>query len=86
MPAPTPPLALTDSQMDAILAASHPIAPDRRSDFLAAVARELAALPMIGDGNLHRLIMSVQKKYFHPPLETEEHGRRGVSKYARELV
>jgi hypothetical protein len=31
--------------------------------------------------------MDLQRRYFRPPLETEEHqGRRGVSKYAKELV
>jgi hypothetical protein len=44
-------------------------------------------LPEVGDGVLHRVVMVVQRQYFRPPLETEEHGRRrGVSKYARELT
>ena len=78
-----PPLALTDAQMSAIWAASHPIAPDRRVDFLTDVVRELAALPMVGDGVLHRIVTAVQRKYFDPPLESH-HGRsHGVGKYAR---
>jgi hypothetical protein len=60
------PVRLTDEQMSAILAASHPIAPARRSAFLADVARELAALREIGDGALHRVIMAAQKRYFDP--------------------
>jgi hypothetical protein len=80
------PLALSDDQLSAVLAAATPLPPDVRGAFLETCAREIAALPMIGDGSLHRLVMVVQKRYFRPPLETEEHGRRGVSKHARELV
>ena len=80
------PIKLSEDQMNAIIAASTPLRPDARGAFLETCAREIAALPMIGDGSLHRLVMVVQKRYFRPPLETEEHGRRGVSKYARELV
>jgi hypothetical protein len=34
---------------------------------LAAVARELAGLPEIGDGIVHRVVMVVQQKFFDPP-------------------
>jgi hypothetical protein len=64
------PVRLSDEAMCAILGASHPLPPDRRSDFLEDVARELAALPMVGDGACHRVVMAVQKKYFDPPLNT----------------
>jgi hypothetical protein len=80
------PLSLSDAQLNAIIAASTPLPPDLRGAFLAACANEISALPMIGDGNLHRLVMVVQRRYFRPPLETVEHGRRGVSKHGRELV
>jgi hypothetical protein len=76
------PIALSDEQITAIFAASHPLPPDRRSDFLADVARELAAFPMIGDGAVHRVIVAVQKRYLDPPLETEPHHPR-VGKYGR---
>src|SRR5262245_28668718 len=61
------PVSLTDIQMDAVLAAAHPLAPDRRSAFLAEVARTLASERVIGDGLLHRVIMHVQRQYFDPP-------------------
>ena len=32
-----------------------------------ACAREIVALPMIGDGALHRVIMQVQRQHFDPP-------------------
>jgi len=66
MSAPTP-LALTDAQIFAVFAASHPLAPDRRSAFLEDVARQLAGLPEIDDGAVHRVTMVVQRKYFDPP-------------------
>jgi hypothetical protein len=73
------PIRLSDEQMTAILAAAYP-PPDRRSDFLAAVARELAALPVIGDGALHRIIMAVQRRHFAPPDLSHEHAPRWARK------
>jgi hypothetical protein len=63
--------------MSALLAASYPLPPDSRPAFLEHCARELSKLPLLGDGALHRTIMSVQKIYFSPPLET----RSGTGKY-----
>jgi hypothetical protein len=75
---PPRPLALTDEQMSALLAASHPLPPRSRPAFLEACARELAALPMLGDGAVHRVVMQVQRQYFDPP----DLGRaNGSSKY-----
>jgi hypothetical protein len=75
------PIALTDSQMTAVLAASHPLPPDTRSAFLESCARELARLPAIGDGVVHRVVMEMQRIYFVPPLETrptnDGRGRNG---------
>ena len=69
---------LSDEQMSAVLAASHPLPPRRRSEFLADVARELARLP--GDGVLHRVIMQVQRRQSDPP---EFNSDNGHSKYSR---
>jgi len=62
-----PPICLSDEQMSALLAASHPLPPDSRSAFLEHCALELARLPIVGDGVLHRVIMQVQREYFDPP-------------------
>jgi hypothetical protein len=59
---------VSDMQLDAVLAAAHPLPPDRRSAFLAEVARTLASERVIGDGLLHRVIAHVQRQYFDPPL------------------
>jgi hypothetical protein len=37
-----------------------------RNAFLEACAREIANLPELGDGVLHRTIVRVQKMYFDP--------------------
>jgi hypothetical protein len=78
---PTTPICLTDDQISALFAAAHPLPPASRSAFLEHCARELAQLPELGDGAVHRVVMSVQKLYFDPPdLST---GRMpGVGKYA----
>jgi len=63
-----------------LLAASHPLPPDSRSAFLEHCARELARLPMVGDGVLHRVIMQVQKQHFDPP-DLGAGSRARASKY-----
>jgi hypothetical protein len=75
------PVCLTDMQLDAVLAAAHPLAPDRRSAFLEDVARELARLPEVGDGMLHRIIMVVQRRHFDPP--DFGSGGKGVPQHTR---
>jgi hypothetical protein len=72
------PVSLTDMQLDAVLAAASPLPPDRRSEFLAEVARTLANERVIGDGLLHRVITHVQKRFFDPP---DLGGFNGASKY-----
>jgi len=62
-----PPIALSEKQMFAVLAASYPLPPPVRSAFLEHCAREGANLPELGDGVLHRTIVRVQKMYFDPP-------------------
>jgi hypothetical protein len=62
-----PPIALSESQMLAVLAAAHVLPAQSRAAFLEACARELAALPELGDGALHRAIVKVQRKFFDPP-------------------
>jgi hypothetical protein len=61
------PIALTEPQMCALLAASYPLPPQSRGPFLEACAREIANLPELGDGALHRMIVRLQKMYFDPP-------------------
>ena len=64
------PIALSDDQLDAVMRAATPLQPRDRGPFLEELARELARLPDIGDGSLHRIIMTVQHKHFAPPRES----------------
>jgi hypothetical protein len=61
------PVALSDQQMMAILAAAAPLAAHDRNPFLLEVAQLLQTLPEVGDGALHRIIMDVQRRHFDPP-------------------
>jgi hypothetical protein len=56
------PIALTDEQMEALLAAARPLPRDRRSAFLEHVARELASAPMLGGGAVHGVV--AERIYF----------------------
>jgi hypothetical protein len=76
------PVALSEEQMLTVLAAAYPLSPDRRNAFLEDVARELAALPDIGDGALYRIVMAAQQRHYVPP---ERVGVGGVSKYNRKV-
>jgi hypothetical protein len=62
-----PPIALTDSQLDAIVRASQPLAPVDRGKFLEAVAEALRGR-VIGDGAAYLAIAEAQRKYFAPPV------------------
>jgi hypothetical protein len=78
----SPPIALSEAQMSALLAASYPLPPTARAAFLEHCARELANVSELGDGILHRMIMRVQKLYFDPPdLDTGRMPR--ISKWER---
>jgi hypothetical protein len=46
--------------------ACRPLQPTDRDRFLKDIAVELAALPMLGDGAVHRAIV-VQRRHFDPP-------------------
>jgi hypothetical protein len=74
---PPKPLALTDSELDAIMTACQPLAPERRNAFLQQVASLLRGYVEVGPGTVHRVVVQVQREHFDPPLET----RTGVGKY-----
>jgi hypothetical protein len=63
------PLALTDTQMAAVRRAAEPLEPDNRAAFLQEVATALAVVPDIGDGQLHQLLASIQRRHWDPPQE-----------------
>jgi hypothetical protein len=65
-----PPLALSDSELDAIMAAARPIARDRRDAFLQQVAELLRDCSELGPGAVHRAIAQAQRAHFDPPVDT----------------
>jgi hypothetical protein len=69
------PIALTDRQLDAIVAAAAPLAPADRGPFLEAVAAALRGRE-VGDGAVYLAITAAQRQFFHPPIEIAG-GRRG---------
>jgi len=58
------PLGRRDSEL--VERSSYPLPPTARAAFLEHCAREIANLPELGDGVLHRTIVRVQKMYFDP--------------------
>jgi hypothetical protein len=72
MPAP---IALSDSQLDAIVRAAAPLAPADRAKFLEAVAEALRGR-VIGDGTVYLAIAEAQRKYFAPPVLEKAAGSR----------
>ena len=65
-----PPLALTDEEMTVLRHLAEPIDQRQRTEFLAAVAAELEAggqAGAIGEGSVHRVARTVQRRFFDPP-------------------
>ena len=74
-----PPLELNDSEMSMLLTLSAPIDQRLRPQFLQEVAQELEAKRQageIGEGSVHRVARTVQRRFFDPP-------QLGESKYRR---
>lgn len=61
------PLALSDAELDSIMAAARPIAVDRRDAFLQRVAELLQDERELGDGVIARACRVAQKEFFDPP-------------------
>jgi hypothetical protein len=60
-------IKLSDAEMDAIMRAARPIAPDRRDAFLQEVASSLVGCSDIGPGIVHRVLAQVQRVHLDPP-------------------
>jgi hypothetical protein len=60
------PIRLTDSELDAVMAACRPLPVERRDDFLKAVAAELDGREL-GPGLVHRICGEVQRRFWVPP-------------------
>ena len=73
-----PPIRLSDSELDAVMAAARPLAVERRDAFLQQVAITLQRCGEIGPGVVHRICAEVQRVHFDPP---DLSGRVGGGKY-----
>ena len=74
-----PRLQLNDEEMNVLLTLAGPIDHQLRPQFLQEVAQELEAKRQageVGEGAVHRLARTIQRKYFAPP-------EIGESKYRR---
>jgi hypothetical protein len=69
------PIALSDSELDIIFNAARPLAVQKRDAFLQDVAKHLAALPVRGDGIVHRVVAEVQREHFDPPVGNFDAGK-----------
>jgi hypothetical protein len=61
------PLALSDSQLDAVLRAAAPLQPVDRDAFLVLVAARLRGVGMIGDGVVARVCKEAQREFWDAP-------------------
>jgi hypothetical protein len=62
------PLALSDSQLAAVMDIAKPLAAHERSRFLEMLASKLNGQQHeIGDGTLYRLLRELQRECFSPP-------------------
>jgi hypothetical protein len=68
------PLALSDSELDAVMNACRPLAVERRDALIADALQRVNG--EVGDGRLHRMIAETQRKYL-PAIS----GVAGVGKY-----
>ena len=82
---PAPPLALTDSQLTAVMQLARPLSPRQRSTFLEMLAVRLNGRRELGDGQVHRICAELlrEHKLFDPPLESHPGSGRqpGRGKY-----
>jgi hypothetical protein len=63
-------LVLSDDEQTTILSHAAPL--DRRNEFIQDVAAELLKLAVVEPGNVARTCRDVQRRYFVPPLQTEQ--------------
>ena len=75
-----PPIRLSDSELDAVMAAARPIAVERRDAFLQQVADALQRCGEIGPGVVYRIVSETQRAFFDPP-DLSAHAPGRGSKY-----
>lgn len=74
-----PLLDFSEAEIEAIMAAAHPLARSDRDTFLRTVASEIMALPHRGPGAVHRVIVEVQRRFTSQFQTAKLPGRYGRS-------
>jgi hypothetical protein len=70
------PIALTDTQLNAIMDAAEPLHPHDRTSFLEWVAERLNGREL-GDGFVGRVVRETQREFWHPPeIDPRRYGAR----------
>jgi hypothetical protein len=62
-----PPIRLSDSELDAVMAAARPLSVDRRDAFLQEIANALQNCGEIGPGAVYRAIAATQRQFWDAP-------------------
>jgi hypothetical protein len=70
-----PPIRLSDSELDAVMAAARPLAVERRDAFLQAVAGALQGCRELGPGVVFQTCRELQRQFFDAP-DLSHPGRR----------
>jgi hypothetical protein len=70
------PLALSDSQITAVMALARPLLPSQRTAFLEMLAAKLDGRGEIGDGQLHQLCRELQRQAVGASLERRGRPRK----------
>jgi hypothetical protein len=64
------PIALNDDEMSVLMSLAGPIDQAKRPQFMQEVAEQLEAQRQaggIGEGSIHRLARTIQRRFFDPP-------------------
>ena len=62
-----PPIKLSDDELSAVMSAARPLLPERRDEYLRAVAAALQSCHEIGPGAVYRVVAEMQRAFFDPP-------------------
>jgi hypothetical protein len=82
-----PPIHLSDSELDAVMAAARPLPVERRDAFLQSVANSLQRCGEIGPGVVHRICAEVQRaRTSIHPISHARLARLGGSAERRALI
>jgi hypothetical protein len=60
-------IELNDSEMSVLLELSRPVEPAQRTAFMAEVAQALETSGTRGEGAVHRVARTIQRRFFDPP-------------------